>query len=89
VRVVLQLEKGSLGTFTGCDGEYSKDYSGNHIAVFECQLRSPPVLSLVDHTYIEFLMMHRLNFKDWKLVDLDNFMKGNPFYSEFVDSSTW
>ena len=36
VRVVLQLEKGSLGKFTGCDGEYSDSYTGNHIAVFEC-----------------------------------------------------
>ena len=34
-------------------------------------------------------MNHRLNFKNWKLVDVDNYMKGNQYYSEFVTAETW
>lgn len=40
-----------LGVFEGKDPLYSADYSGNHIAIFECELKAPPQLSLVDHTY--------------------------------------
>lgn len=34
-------------------------------------------------------MNHRLNFKHWKLVDVDNYMRGNQYYSEFVTAETW
>lgn len=44
---------------------------------------------MVDNTYEQFVNQHRLNFKNWRLVDFDNFMKGNPFYSEFVSAETW
>lgn len=40
----------------------------------------PPMLALEDHTHREFLMASRLNFANWKLVDVDNYMRGNvPF----------
>jgi hypothetical protein len=52
-------------------------------------LRSPPVFSLVDNTYEQYVLNHRLNFKHWKLVDVDNYMKGNQYYSEFVTAETW
>ena len=29
---------------------YGDDYSGNHIAIFECELKVPPQLALIDHT---------------------------------------
>ena len=52
----------------------------NHIAIFECQLKNPPIMILQDHTHREFLMSSRLNFSGWRLVDLDNYMQGNvPF----------
>ena len=40
----------------------------------------PPMLSLEDHTHKEFLMASRLNFANWRLTDVDNYMRGNvPF----------
>lgn len=39
--------------------------------------------------YEEYVMQHRLNFKNWRLVDVDNYMKGNPHYSDFVTADTW
>lgn len=68
---------------------YNPDYTGNHIAIFEATLRSPPHFAMVDHTYEEYVNEHRLNFKNWRLVDFDNYMQGNPHYSEFVSSDTW
>lgn len=68
---------------------YDKKYTGNHIAIFEATLRSPPHFAMVDHTYEEYVNEHRLNFKNWRLVDFDNYMKGNSHYSQFVNSDTW
>ena len=34
-------------------------------------------------------MAHRINFSNWKLVDLDNYMNGNPYFSEYVDGEQW
>lgn len=86
LRVTMQLTGQVLGKVEGkgTDSETQHNYSGNHIAIFECELKSPPALSLIDHTYKEYVMAHRLNFGNWKLVDLDNFMKGNPFFSEYL-----
>ena len=67
---------------------YEYPNEGNHIAIFECQLKMPPVLSLSDTSHQEFLFASRLNFSKWKLVDLDNYMKGNKPFTEinFDDS---
>ena len=90
LRIVLQLTKDGLGTFQS-RGEigYAHDYTGNHIAIFEATLRSPPAFAMVDHTYEEYVNHSRLNFKNFRLVDFDNYMKGNAHYSEFVTSDTW
>ena len=86
----MQLTKGAIGTITATpDGlpqgdEFSLDYTGNHIAVFECDLKVPPALSLMDHSYKEYILAHRLNFKNWRLVDLDNYMQGNPHFDTFA-----
>jgi len=87
--------KSALGRFNingvpiGHPVNFSEDYTGNHIAVFECQLKNPPVLSLIDHTYNEFVLAHRLNFAKWKLIDLDNYMRGNPYFSTWVTARQW
>ena len=56
--------------------------ASNHIAIFETQLRQPPILALSNHTHKEFMMATRLNFTGWKLVDVDNYMKGNPPFTQ-------
>lgn len=30
-----------------------------------------------------------MNFKNWKLVDIDNYMDGNSYFSTFKEESVW
>lgn len=87
----MQFTDSALGKISSknTDGQVKSDYTGNHIAVFECALKTPPALSLIDHSHKEYVMAHRLNFKNWKLVDLDNFMKGNPYFAKLVSPQDW
>lgn len=91
LRVTMQLTKGALGKVEakGADGQHSLDYTGNHIAVFECALKTPPALSLIDHSQKEYILAHRLNFANWRLVDLDNYMHGNPYFSSYTTEQEW
>jgi len=34
-------------------------------------------------------MKHRINFKNWRLADVDNYMNGNPFFSDFLTEQSW
>ena len=80
-----------LGKFEQADGKnmYGDKYTGNHIAIFECELKAPPQLSLIDHTYADYIDAYRMNFKNWKIVDIDNFMEGNHFFSNLVEESAF
>ena len=66
---------------------YGEDYSGNHIAIFECELKAPPMLALIDHNEEKFFSAYRLNFKNWKIVDIDNYMQGNTYFDEMKEPS--
>lgn len=44
-------------------------------------------MALIDNTYEEFVNMRRLNFKNWRIVDVDNYMKGNSFFNKVVSHS--
>lgn len=81
----------NIGKFSATDNNkiYGDNYSGNHIAIFECELTAPPVLSFIDHTYEEYINGYRMNFKNWKIVDIDNFMEGNHYFSNLVEEKVW
>lgn len=81
----------NIGKFSGKDMTkfYGPSYSGNHIAIFECELKAPPQLSLIDHTYNQYIDAYRMNFKNWKIVDIDNFMEGNHFFKEVTEENLW
>ena len=89
LRVTMQLTDGALGQVKAAGNSMSETYTGNHIAIFECELKHPPLLSMGDHDYFSYIMASRINFKNWRLVDLDNFMKGNQPYSDFVTQVDW
>lgn len=80
-----------IGRFEGKDKSllYSDDYTGNHIAIFECELKAPPQIAMIDHTYTQFLDSYRMNFRNWKIVDVDNWMEGNHFFSELQEEKVW
>ena len=87
MRVTMQLTDSALGEIATSD--WSSGYSGNHIAVFECKLKSPPSLQMIDHTHNDFVINHRINFENWKLVDIDNWMKGNPYFDKFMTAESF
>jgi hypothetical protein len=69
--------------------EYSPDYTYNHLAVFENELIQPNHSFLISNNFESWLLKQKLDHKNWKLVDVDNFMKGNPFFlkkSSFAES---
>ena len=68
---------------------YGDRYSGNHVAIFECQLKAPPPLALIDHNEEEFFSAYRINFRNWRIVDIDNFMGGNSFFDEKLAPSVF
>ena len=54
------------------------EYSWTHMAIFETEMKAPPQFksSYKLENYMEWLA--RFKFGVWKMVDLDNFMLGNP-----------
>ena len=88
LRVTINFK--DIGLFTANnDHLYGDEYSGNHIAIFECELKAPPQMALVDHTYNQYIDAYRVNFRNWKIVDIDNYMEGNHFFSELREESIW
>ena len=68
---------------------YGDSYSGNHIAIFECDMKQPPQMSFIDHTYHEVLKAYRINVNKWKIVDIDNFMQGNSYFEQVEEEAVW
>ena len=60
--------------------DYPADYSYNHLAVFENEIEAPHHTALMNFNFENYLKKHKLNLEDWRLVDIDNFMKGNSFF---------
>lgn len=89
LRVTIQLRNFGELKGKGQQTLFDHTYTGNHVAIFECQLKTPPSLALVDTTLLDFANLHRINFKDWKLVDVDHFMKGNSFFNEIKSELDW
>lgn len=85
----MQLTDASIGSFKYRDFKPDAAYTGNHIAVFECKLKVPPVLSLIDHSHKEYILAHRMNFNNFKLVDIDNYMQGNPYFTKKMTAEEW
>lgn len=51
-----------------------------HFLVFENELKSPSNLALLNKSFESWLASHEIDMRNWKLVDADNFMKGNSFF---------
>jgi len=81
----------NIGLFTMPMGKkpYGPEYSGNHIAAFECELKAPPLMSMIDHSDSQIMDAYRINFLHWKLSDIDNYMQGNTYFREYEDVSVW
>ncbi len=60
--------------------DYSKEYNYNHVCVFETQMLPPLQFKSFSktETYAEWLSKH--TFSTWKMIEMDNWMKGNPYF---------
>jgi hypothetical protein len=60
--------------------DYDSDYNYNHVCVFETLMQEPPAFQSFSktETYTEWISKH--NFTTWKMIDMDNWMKGNPYF---------
>ncbi|CAI2368563.1 unnamed protein product [Moneuplotes crassus] len=65
----------------------SNKYTGNHMVVFENELHGPPSISLSYPNIESWVKRHKIDHKNWKITDIDNYMKGNPFFKKVGDSS--
>ncbi len=64
---------------------YEPDYSGRHLVVFENELKTPPHTTLCDLEFEEWVREHRHFARNWRIADIDFYMRGNPYYSARVD----
>lgn len=62
--------------------EYAPEYNCNHVCVFETAMLPPPEFKSFSkvETYTEWIAKH--SFGVWKMIDMDNWMKGNPYFLE-------
>jgi hypothetical protein len=62
--------------------DYDNTYNYNHVCVFETLMQEPPAFKSFSktETYTEWISKH--TFTTWKMVDMDNYMKGNPYFNK-------
>lgn len=46
-------------------------------------------MAFIDHTYAQYINAYRINFRNWKIVDIDNYMDGNHFFSDLQEERIW
>lgn len=80
---------GELKSISGPESLYEPNYTGNHIVLLECQLKSPNSLNAIDTNLLEFLNLYKLNFSNWRIVDIDHYMKGASFFPKQMKDTEW
>jgi len=80
---------GKLESSSGPESLYEPGYTGNHVAIFECQLKTPSTMELIDNDLLDYLKLQKISMANWRLVDVDHFMKGNSFFNKFITEEDW
>jgi hypothetical protein len=66
---------------------YPKSYSGNHIVIFENQIKEPPSISLTNPNVDRWINHHKIDHGNWRISDIDNYMRGNTFFNKILDQA--
>lgn len=63
--------------------KYPEDYNYVHFAIFENELLLPN-FKMIKHSenYLDYIKEYKYQPSNWKLVDFDNFLEGNSFFSD-------
>ena len=80
---------GKLESISGPESLYDSNYTGNHIVLFECQLKTPSSMALIDHDFLEYFKLHKISMSNWRIVDVDHYMRGNTFFNKLVTETDW
>lgn len=48
---------GKLESISGPESLFDPSYTGNHIVIFECQLKTPSQMNLIDNSHIDFIKL--------------------------------
>lgn len=80
---------GKFSSQTSSNNLYSPNYTGNHIVIFENQLIQPPIVSLSRPDMDKWIKHHKIDNSLWKISDIDNYMRGNPFFSKLKDQAEY
>jgi len=68
--------------------DYPDDYTFRHVGVFETEMEKPPKFTKWGGSENLMEWMSKHTFGVWKLVDLDNWLVGNPLVIPKFDSRT-
>ena len=80
---------GKLESISGPESLFDPAYSGNHIVIFECQLKTPSQMNLIDTGDLDFFKLQKLSMANWRIVDVDHFMRGNSFFNKHMTELDW
>uniref|UniRef100_A0A7S3JLR9 Uncharacterized protein n=1 Tax=Euplotes harpa TaxID=151035 RepID=A0A7S3JLR9_9SPIT len=84
--VIQNVGRFSLSSADKHKSIYSEEYTGNHVVIFENELQEPPSISLTNPNVEMWIKRHKINHKNWKIADVDNYMNGNKFFKNIMDS---
>ena len=57
------------------------------MVVFENQIIEPPIICLANPNVDNWIKRHKINNKNWKIADVDNYMQGNKFFNQILENS--
>ena len=46
-------------------------------------------MNLVESNFHEYFKLQKLTMSNWRIVDIDHYMKGNSFFNKLVDQLDW
>ncbi len=61
------------------------EFTGRHVLVFENLLKAPPAQAAMTVPYVDWISDHKLPKDNWVLVDIDNYLNGNPYFVGMAD----
>ncbi len=67
---------------------YASGYNGVHTLVFENQLLEPKVRTVLVDDYVPWIKEYGIDRDSWLLTDVDNYMRGNPYFKKLVPEET-
>ena len=79
----------NLESISGPESLFDPAYTGNHIVIFECQLKAPSSMALIDNGMSDFFKLNKISMANWRIADVDHFMRGNTYFNRMVTETDW